>query len=78
MKILVCTDGSGASLAVLPHVRRLAEAVEAEATLVRVLDSRVDAASEVAARLGDAVDVVRTRWETELRKMLVDAGIKGR
>ncbi|MGE0601126.1 MAG: universal stress protein [Dehalococcoidia bacterium] len=77
MKILVCTDGSAPSLAVVPHVRRLATALDAEVTLVRVLDSRVDAASEVAARLNDAVAVVRAGWEKELEETLAGAGIAG-
>ncbi|MGE3074694.1 MAG: universal stress protein [Dehalococcoidia bacterium] len=77
MKILVCTDGSELSLAVLPHARRLADALNAEITLVRVLDSRTDAASEVTARLDDAVAAVRTDWEADLRTILATAGIEG-
>ena len=77
MKILICTDGSAGSRSILPHAGRLASALGAEIVLTRVIDPRVDAASEVAPKLEDAVARVKARWEEELRGVLSDAGIQG-
>ena len=77
MKILVCTDGSPGSLAVLPHAGRFASAVGAEIVLTRVLDPRVDAASVVSPSLEAAVTTVQTSWEAGLREVLSAAGLSG-
>lgn len=77
MKILVCTDGSPASRAILPHAGRLARATDAEIVFLRVLDERVDAAAEVAPHLQDAVARVQARWEDDLGKTLAAEGLRG-
>lgn len=77
MKILACTDGSATSLAVLPQVWRLAKLLDAKVVLVRVLDPRVDGASEIAPQLEDALAVVEARWRGELEKLLDDAHVQG-
>jgi nucleotide-binding universal stress UspA family protein len=77
MKFLLCTDGSAGSRSILPHAGRLARALGAEIVLARVLDPRVDAASEVAPRLEDAVARVQAGWEDELRKGLAEANLDG-
>lgn len=77
MKILVTTDGSPRSLEIVPHAAKLAAALGAEIVLTRVLDPRVDAASEVAPKLEDAVGRVEAQWRSAMEKALADAGVPG-
>lgn len=77
MKILVCTDGSERSLAILPHAGRLAAALGAEIVFARVLDPRLDAANEVGPRLEEAVERVSTVWQGELAAGLARHGLRG-
>ena len=77
MNILVCTDGSTGSLAILPHAARLARALGARIVLSRVLDPRVDAGDTVTPRLEDAVARVKDEWSDWLRQTLAREGIEG-
>jgi nucleotide-binding universal stress UspA family protein len=77
MGVMVATDGSRQSLEALPHAARLAAAIGEPLTLVRVLDPRADAASEVATSLEAAVEHVAERWQHELRGFLGTLGVKG-
>lgn len=77
MKIIVCTDGSERSMAILPHAARLARALGAEIVLTRVLDPRVDAASVVMPKLDEAVAIVQAKWEDDLQSRLARNGIDG-
>lgn len=77
MKILVCTDGSLGSLAILPHAGRFARALGAEIVFARVLDPRVDASREVTPKLEDAVAKVKADWAVDLKKTLAREGLEG-
>lgn len=77
MRILVTTDGSPQSLLALPHADRFADATGWDISLCRVLDTRVDAAGEVATQLSVAVENVSERWQRELEAVLAEHGIEG-
>lgn len=77
MTVVVSTDGSERSYHALPHAARLAEAMGEPLCLVRVLDPRVDAASELVPHLREAVRRVVARWIDELQAVLDTNGIAG-
>ncbi|MCA9831090.1 MAG: universal stress protein [Dehalococcoidia bacterium] len=77
MTIVVSTDGSERSLHVLPHAARLARAMDEPLALLRVLDPRVDCASELVPSLREATRLVSARWKQELQATLEANGVRG-
>lgn len=78
MNVLVTTDGSERSLRILPHASLLANQLEAELILTRVLDPRQDVADELAPTVSEAVERVKARWDIELERLLEANGIQER
>ncbi len=74
MRILITNDGSESAVHVLPHAVRLADAMNAEAVLLRVLNPPIDAASVVALTRAEAVASVVTAWDAELKRVSATAG----
>ena len=77
MKILATTDGSARSQAVVPHAARLAQAVDGELLLLRVLSPELDCGNVHTPTLHEAVRIVSERWSGELRAMLAEAKATG-
>jgi nucleotide-binding universal stress UspA family protein len=77
MDILATSDGSGAAATVLPHVARLAAAMAARITLVRVLDPSTDLGDELVLHVDEAIERVRARWLEELADTLTEAAMSG-
>lgn len=78
MALLVTTDGSARSLRAVPHAACFARAVGSDLYLLRALDPRLDAASQLNIRLADAIAAVSQHWEADLARSLRDASIEGR
>ena len=77
MAVLVTTDGSVRSLRAIPHAARFACALGKDLYLLRALDPRLDAASQLNIRLADAIEAVSQRWQAELARTLKDASVEG-
>ena len=78
MRVLVTTDGSERSRAVLPHAARMAWALDGELVYARVLDPRVDCRAEAAKAMHHRIAAVAERWNTELDAELAANRIEGR
>lgn len=78
MKIVVTTDGSERSLAALPHAARLANALDGELVLARILDPLADCHNVVMPTLSEAVAALRAHWMDELAAVLARHGAAGR
>lgn len=74
MRILITNDGSDTAVNVLPHAVRLAEALRAEAVLLRVLNPFVHVSSVVALTRAEAVTRVAKAWDEELQRIAAGTG----
>lgn len=77
MAVLVTTDGSARSLRAIPHAARFARSIATDLYLLRALDPRLDAASQLNISLAAAIEAVSQRWEAELAQTLRDASVDG-
>jgi nucleotide-binding universal stress UspA family protein len=77
MAVLATTDGSARSLRAIPHAARFARAIATDLYLLRALDPRLDAASQLNISLAAAIEAVSQRWEAELARTLCDASVDG-
>lgn len=75
MRLLVSTDGSPRSLDALAHGERLAAALGASLSLVRVLDPAVDGSKDLALTVRQAAELAAARWREQLAELCRTANV---
>ena len=77
MNVLVTTDGSARSEAVLAHAAKWATATNCGLVLMRALDPRIDCADQLALHLDEAVAKTSAAWIEGLSAMLSRHAVAG-